>query len=566
MPSYPFSSRRNLAVLSVALVAAGCSTVRPAPSAQPVPPPRVTFYHLQRAAEEAHLQQRYADCAATSEVLARRARQEGALPDTVQEAHLWAARCRALQGQVEEAFQSLEAALEAGWTDADALTQEQELTPLHGDTRWGPLVAAARARAEALPQLPPPGRIGLGHEREGRLLAALAELEASLETYKRSMYHGFLLQKMGWLYSYLGETVQALRVHDESSGPEGHQGALAIDSSHEARDAVEVIAKAAERHQLVLLNEAHHMPLHRAFALRLLRPLWERGFRYLAMESLDDEDTELNTRGYPLKKSRGYLQEPVYSELVRSARALGFQIVPYEYIPEKPCNAVTDPVERCQNVREQGQARNIQERILRQDPRARVFVYAGYGHIREEKGSVIPMAVYLKELTGLDPLTIDQTTMVEMSEPKYENPFYLGAVEQRGITRATVFVGRDGSYWKEPVSRYAVDMFVFHPRTRLEHGRPEWMKLEGARTLRPLPAEVCTGPLPCMVEVFLEREGLGAMPVDRVVVREGQERPWLALPRERVVVVGSGVDGAPQGHCLSDPGTGAPHARCRVDP
>ena len=53
-------------------------------------------------------------------------------------------------------------------------------------------------------------------------------------------------------------------------------------------EAVEAIAKAASGRRIVMLNEAHHIPRHRVLAKRLLEPLYQRGFRYLAVEALSE--------------------------------------------------------------------------------------------------------------------------------------------------------------------------------------------------------------------------------------------------------------------------------------
>ena len=57
-----------------------------------------------------------------------------------------AARCFALAGKKAEAFDQFDRAVERGFVDADHLLKDPELTGLHGDARWVPLVERTRAR------------------------------------------------------------------------------------------------------------------------------------------------------------------------------------------------------------------------------------------------------------------------------------------------------------------------------------------------------------------------------------------------------------------------------------
>ena len=93
-------------------------------------------------------------------------------------------------------------------------------------------------------------------------------------------------------------------------------------------DARRYIHFRARNERVVMINEAHDKPLHRAFTLSLLAGLYQEGFRYLAMEMLNNYPghslTRVNTRtGY-------YTGEPVAGELVRGALALGYTLVSAE--------------------------------------------------------------------------------------------------------------------------------------------------------------------------------------------------------------------------------------------
>ena len=65
---------------------------------------------------------------------------------------------------------------------------------------------------------------------------------------------------------------------------------------------------------------------------------------------------------------------------MRTALHLGFTVVPYEHHLLGSIQNVADPT-ALENLREQGEAQNIHDRILKRDPRAKIVVCAGYGHI-----------------------------------------------------------------------------------------------------------------------------------------------------------------------------------------
>ena len=133
-----------------------------------------------------------------------------------------------------------------------------------------------------------------------------------------------------------------------------------------------------------------------------------------------------------------YSNEPLFGEILREARRLGYTLVPYEAIGATS-----------QDARETGQATNLRDRIFRDHPDARVLVHAGYSHIDESGtlGGAKPMAVRFRELTGIDPLTVDQTTMREHATRDRERGEYRHVVDRAGWTMPFVLVEPTGQAW-----------------------------------------------------------------------------------------------------------------------
>src|SRR5579871_2078129 len=121
-------------------------------------------------------------------------------------------------------------------------------------------------------------------------------------------------------------------------------------------DARRYISYIVKNYQVVMINEAHNKPVHRAFVISLLGDLYKKGFHYLAMEMLNNfPDHSLDK----LNSSTGYYtSEPIGGELVRVALQMGYQLVPYED---------TASFNHQATQRDSVQAENIYN-VLRKDP------------------------------------------------------------------------------------------------------------------------------------------------------------------------------------------------------
>ncbi len=328
---------------------------------------------------------------------------------------------------------------------------------------------------------------------------------------------------LSWKLSAVGRYLEAHEAFDVGSPlelPTSDEAAVqrASVEGFEPTDALTAVARSSTDKRAVFINEAHHVPQHRAFTWRLLSLLRDQGFTHFAAETLNEIDAELQQRGYPRPRTGTYTDETLYADLVRTALRLGFRVVAYE------------ARQRGSEGREPTQARNLVERVFKEDPDARLVVHLGYGHNQESADSFRgagAMAFHFRSMTGIDPLTIDQTELTEHSDPAYEHPLYqelCGAGDQRG---AVAFENRQRELWSLPGSDR--DITICQPRSHLEHGRPSWLALGGARRAVPLPEDVCGQTRPCVVEARSIDEGPDAIPVDRLEVRAG-EPAALMLP------------------------------------
>lgn len=292
--------------------------------------------------------------------------------------------------------------------------------------------------------------------------------------------------------------------------------------------AVDAVLRAARGRQIVMLNEEHRAGVQRAFANRLLEGLRAEGFTHLALETLND-DARAQELGYPTLDCGTYTRDPVLGDLVRRAVGMGYTLVPYEASPEDITPRQGEGPLEVTNRRELIQAQNLLARTLEADPAARVVVFAGRGHIAETTGDQwVPMAAHVKTLSGVDPLTVDCTVLAERLRPDLEDPSFR-ALNERGMLgdEPAVLTAPDGGPWSALPAAY--DMTVALPRTREVEGRPQWLAMGGVRQFVRVTLPVPESERPVLVQALVAGECDKAVPLDQVLVREGQQIPALAL-------------------------------------
>ena len=267
----------------------------------------------------------------------------------------------------------------------------------------------------------------------------------------------------------------------------------------------------AKSRRVIMINEAFAKPLHRAFTLSLLADLHSLGFRYLALEMLNNFSDQSLSRvtmhtGY-------YAAEPVAAELIRTALSLGYTLVPYEDTAAGIHTAAQ---------RDSIQAENIYA-VLKKDTAAKILVHASFTHISEKPGpdGFIPMALAFQKISGIDPLTIDQTDMTEESNFAYGRIIYQAYLAKFPLTEPSIALVNGNPVNVTDKDFY--DLCVIHPPTQYKDGRPTWLSLGGLRhpfTVKP-PVE----------GVYLTQ----AYYLNEIVANDNA--PWQLIPADQTYVV-----------------------------
>jgi len=276
--------------------------------------------------------------------------------------------------------------------------------------------------------------------------------------------------------SFLGRENDAISTFDRAMGSPRSPYTADLNLLH-ISPAVDEVTRLARSQQFVMVNEAHHVPQTRWLTLQLLKPLYDLGFRYLAAETFNSGSVDqLNRLGIPTLGSGFYCVEPDFGEIIREAKRIGFTLVAYEH--EGTCDYTIDPV-GCQNQREEGEAKNLIERILKKDPAAKVLVHAGYGHISKLGGTDVsfpwkPMGRYFKELSGIDPLSVDQIEFQMHGRAEIEDFFYRKLLSKFSPSTPSVILNNDGSPWLVPALSAQYDVQVLLPAINTVDGRSTW--------------------------------------------------------------------------------------------
>ena len=267
--------------------------------------------------------------------------------------------------------------------------------------------------------------------------------------------------------------------------------------------AAKYIVTESDKYSLLVLNESHLHPTHRRFALSLLRGLYKNGYRYLGAETLN-KNIDFTQANSPATNWGYYVAEPTYAQFLREAIALGFTLFAYE------ANAGIDGIDR-----EIEQAQNIHS-FMKNHTEGKVFIYCGFGHNNEEEmegwGKV--MAGRLKDLTGVDPLTVNQTYFNDIKPVKSNYAIVLQDTAKNIYHPYT-----------------ANDIYVFHPIYNEKDIKLNWKKQENNTWLKVdfLPKETV---YPVFVKVYLDTETGNKIPYDIIELKDVNEQEWLFVPNQ----------------------------------
>jgi hypothetical protein len=281
-------------------------------------------------------------------------------------------------------------------------------------------------------------------------------------------------------------------------------------------DIVDAIATRASSYRIVIINESHTVTRHRELTRQLLPKLRSQGFTVLAAETFTnilDGPPPLESHAllkWAHKDDGFYSREPVFGRMIRTAKVLGFRLAAYEHVDrpgDDDAGYINDDIAR----REAGQAQNLKHILNKMGPDEKLLIHVGYAHATEQPviddsgNEILWMAARLKTLTGLDPLTVNQTEC----RAEDDAPF---VAEMRPDSRL-------GWY----------DFVISEHVTQFNSKRPAWRRAIGDIEVE-IPASLKPTDQPLVIEAFVNGEPFDSVPTDRVFVDPGENLPLLLPP------------------------------------
>lgn len=303
--------------------------------------------------------------------------------------------------------------------------------------------------------------------------------------------------------SFIGLYKEALLLYNKRGNviekSSGEDSAVFLKKYHPVNARKFIIQKAKEN-QILIFNEAHHNPRNRVFVTSLLKNLKEAGYKYVAAETFANDSFFVKEK-HPDIFTGFYTTEPQFGNLVREALKLNYSLYPYEAVPMgtgKP--------------REIGEAKNLQA-LLKKEPSAKIIIYCGYSHIIEDSvpGWGKAMAGRLKEFTGIDPYTVDQITLSEISIGEAESNYF----ELIHANKYSIILDRNG----EAFNKKGVDALLYTPPTKYIYNRPGWI-FENNKTPYFLQQKDIKIAFPIIVKAYMDTDDLEkSIPIDIIEMK-----------------------------------------------
>ena len=349
--------------------------------------------------------------------------------------------------------------------------------------------------------------IMIAARRQPGLLGQYLKMQAGYDGSDELAFRMVFGQYLSWYQTFIGDYDAARATFSIARNAQADDAPSPLAAGFNPRPADAVIERLAQGRRAVFFNEAHSAPVTRTLTIQMLAKLRALGFDCFAAEALSTADHDLARRGYPTADSGLYIDEPIYGEMIRAALRLGYKVIAYDADDNGSGDA-----------REKACAESLYQQTFARDPQARLVVNAGFGHIQKSGAHLggASMAEEFAKISGIEPLSIEQTMLIEHARPAQDHPFYRAAMSAPHPDRPFVYVGADGKPWTLKPGQYDVSVF-FPPETRVD-GRPTWPGLYGARLPYAVDAQLCHGTMPCLIEARYANEGDDAVAADRVVM------------------------------------------------
>jgi hypothetical protein len=285
-------------------------------------------------------------------------------------------------------------------------------------------------------------------------------------------------------------------------------------------NAKDYIIEQSKNSQIVIINEAHHIPKHRTFTTSLLKDLYNNGYRYLGLEALSD--SSIHERKFPTIESGYYTKEPEFGNLISEALKIGYTLFSYEASNGK--NGKEREIEQAENI----------QKFMESVPNAKVLIHCGYAHAFENEYPAWEkaMAGRLKDNMHINPFTIDQTMLLERSNPANNHLFN----KLNKTKESIVLIDDNGQVFNGTSEIRQTDVVIIHPLTEYINNRPDWL-LKGKKRYT-IPSDKINNNYPILVLAYRNKEFENdGIPVDIIEILDNKSLKQLYLKDGKYTVV-----------------------------
>lgn len=322
------------------------------------------------------------------------------------------------------------------------------------------------------------------------------------------------IQMLAWNLAILGRDHE---VRTLDFFPQYDRGRLQVDPDRLEldpkpwRDALQTIAA---KHRLVMIMEDHSVSKHREMIGATLPLFRDAGFTHYAAEAIGESTRSLSTRGFPSIETGVYTSDPQFGNVLRRAMGLGFQTLGYDFRPFS------------HEAREQYAAGRLAE-LFENNASTKLIVHAGFAHVYKHETDIGQrwLASLLWEKSGIEPFTIWQWSAMHEN---HEYRVVAKALSHSMDFREPVLLMPPPKFERGPANIPDVDAILVHP--------PDISVAPNQRTvLFPDEMDRISGrwlgsESPVIIAAYPQGEPISAIPLDQVMLREGEREFSLWVP------------------------------------
>jgi hypothetical protein len=366
--------------------------------------------------------------------------------------------------------------------------------------------------------------------KDSGYVAALYGLIEDKSLYQNTYLSSAYYQALSTYYSFVGRQKEAINAFDKMyfNNPDTikrkPQKIIDLPENVELLNAFDYISKITMGHQIIVINEAHYIPQHRIFTKELLPILKSQGYEYLCVEALSYNDTTFTNLNYPTSNSGFYTKEPAFGNLLRKAISLNYKVYPYD--KSVNCRNTSDQKYYCNNLRELSQAIEI-KKILDKTPSAKIIIHVGHAHLEESTDTDwVKMGEYLQILTGINPLTINQTDYRERSAI-LDNSLYETIVAKSDAVGPFICLVNDSIWYPNKDKRNRYDIPIIWNKTTYKNNRPSYLAVQSNIQEYIIPPQKTIKNT--IIQAFLKTEIENEIAFDQIIVEDEKESVSLFL-------------------------------------